>query len=450
MGRNYEHCRGCDYFRPLHSFGTLRICHYALDMGIPRANNGRIEPVSECRKNISKMIKDGENNMPAKIELDEKRVLELYYNKESDARIAEILGVSAVTVTRWRKHNGLLPHGQGQGQAMKKTTRDINMLDKNESKPAENANDMPESVTEPAEGVNETAENVMEPAEEPNHSLPFSSAEPGEGSDYYTYAGDMSEEDYDKMHAAIDKDRARLAEIRARRGVITRYHCMPADEKELDELTMEERDIVAALEDAGIHASEETENAKQASYGRALYESTRAGVTDRAKLSDFQNFILDRGYEFETEYELKAAYDRCWKARHDILLEKDEFLAETKRWNAKAAGDTYDALVGRYREKKLTASDIYQYARFRWCLDTPDAVAAYQTDREKWTVNNCGTEISEEAARIKVCEEWGFEASRVHIIGTPYYESTDWQFIRFDCAHMTWLWSNESLYQVYC
>ena len=50
---------------------------------------------------------------------------------------------------------------------------------------------------------------------------------------------------------------------------------------------------------------------------------------------------------------------------------------------------------------------------------------------------------------MKVCREWGFEASRVKVIGTPYYDSTDWQFIRFDCAAMTWLWANETLYMVY-
>lgn len=35
-------------------------------------------------------------------------------------------------------------------------------------------------------------------------------------------------------------------------------------------------------------------------------------------------------------------------------------------------------------------------------------------------VNNCDVEITEEAARIKVCEEFGFEASRVKIIGSAY------------------------------
>ena len=57
--------------------------------------------------------------------------------------------------------------------------------------------------------------------------------------------------------------------------------------------------------------------------------------------------------------------------------------------------------------------------------------------------------LTEEQAKVKVCEEWGFEASRVNIIGTPYYDATDWQFIRFNCAGIAWLWHKESLSQVW-
>ena len=82
-------------------------------------------------------------------------------------------------------------------------------------------------------------------------------------------------------------------------------------------------------------------------------------------------------------------------------------------------------------------------------MNKPEALVAYQTERDKWTVNTCDTGITEEQAKVKVCEEWGFEASRVRIIGTPYYDATDWQFIRFNCAGMAWLWHSESLSQVW-
>ena len=48
-------------------------------------------------------------------------------------------------------------------------------------------------------------------------ALPYSDApSPEEGSDYYTYAGDMSQEDRDRMISAINRDRDRLAEVQDR------------------------------------------------------------------------------------------------------------------------------------------------------------------------------------------------------------------------------------------
>lgn len=52
-------------------------------------------------------------------------------------------------------------------------------------------------------------------------------------------------------------------------------------------------------------------------------------------------------------------------------------------------------------------------------------------------------------AIAKVNLEWGFEADRIKIIGTPYYDATDWQFIRFNCAGCQWLWAQDALYPVY-
>lgn len=188
-------------------------------------------------------------------------------------------------------------------------------------------------------------------------------------------------------------------------------------------------------------------------YGELLSDKIRTTTQDFSKLNDFEKFILDRGYLYDTEEELKAGYDRPWKARHEILVTAEEFDAEIKsrvKWDkALDTAKLYETLVRLVQEKKLTPGDVMQYAVYTWCLRKPEAVVAYEEAPGKWLVNNCGTEISEERARVEVCEEWGFEASRVRIIGTPYYDATDWQFIRFDCAHMTWLWKNGNLYQVY-
>lgn len=184
-------------------------------------------------------------------------------------------------------------------------------------------------------------------------------------------------------------------------------------------------------------------------YGNDLADKIRAEHTGRNELSNFEKFVVDCGYKYETEEELKAAYDRTWKASHDILINREEFIAEAGNHYAETAGETYEALASLYREKKIGPADVYQYAVYHWCLANPDAIVAYQESRDKWIVNDCDTEITKDTARVKVCEEWGFEASCVRIIGTPYYDATDWQFIRFDCARMTWLWKNGSLYQVY-
>ncbi len=166
-------------------------------------------------------------------------------------------------------------------------------------------------------------------------------------------------------------------------------------------------------------------------------------------MTDYEKFVNDRGWEFKTEETLKAAYDRILKCRDGILITQEEFLTESKKQDDEATKEVYNALVALVKEGKLEPVDVYQYARFKWCLKDANTIVAYLTADAKFKVNNCDTEVSEAEAKIKVCEEWGFEASRVQIIGTPYYESTDWQFIRFDCAHMTWLWANENLYQVF-
>lgn len=185
-------------------------------------------------------------------------------------------------------------------------------------------------------------------------------------------------------------------------------------------------------------------------YGDELAAKIRENTEDFSKLSDFDKFVLNNGHHYKTREELHAGYDRHWKAAHDILVTMEEFLSEANKKQSDLAADTYKALIALVMEKKLSPGEVFSYAHFRWCLNKPEAIIAWQTGKGKWSVNNCDTEITENEARIKICEEWGFETGRTHVIGTPYYDSTDYQFIRFNCAHMTWLWQNGSLFQVYC
>lgn len=88
--------------------------------------------------------------------------------------------------------------------------------------------------------------------------LPYSSAEPGEGSDAYTVSGDMTPEDRERMTAAIESDRARLETITARLSEITVELTAATEEgkeallKERDDLAKEAEEITRALIDAGV------------------------------------------------------------------------------------------------------------------------------------------------------------------------------------------------------
>ena len=188
-----------------------------------------------------------------------------------------------------------------------------------------------------------------------------------------------------------------------------------------------------------------------------LAERIRANA-DASKLTDFEKFVLDRGYMFATEADLKAGYDRKWKANHGIALTLEEFTAEAECRGRKldTLQEVYRVISEHIKAGRLTAGALMDYAYFMWCLRKPEAIIAYQIGtgkdtpvHQKWAVNNCSQEIAEAEARVAVCEEFGFEVSRVRIIGTPYYDATDWNFIRFDCAGRCWLMKNASLYPVY-
>ena len=192
--------------------------------------------------------------------------------------------------------------------------------------------------------------------------------------------------------------------------------------------------------------------AEEPAYGMTLAEKIRAEKPGLANITAFEKFAIDRGFEFDTKEEFQAAYDRHWKCSRDILITEDEFFAEaTVRLciDRDVAQKAYETLAKFAKEKKIGNSDVYQYARHRWCLASPEAITAHEVGRGKWVVNNCNDKITEDEAIVLVNSEWGFEASRITLVGTAYYAATDWQHIRFDCRNVRWLWSNGELYQVY-
>jgi len=182
----------------------------------------------------------------------------------------------------------------------------------------------------------------------------------------------------------------------------------------------------------------------------AFVEVTVDGRAISPNVSDFEQFKQDYKWKYKTDEIMRAAYDRYVKCKKGILLTEDEFITEAgEYYDTETLKSVYVILAKLADQKKLRPGEIYQYAHFKWCLRNPDAIVAYEESTDHWRVNNCGEEITTEKAIICVNSEWGFEASRIKIIGKPYYEATDYQFIRFDCAYMTWLWQNGNLYQVY-
>lgn len=65
-------------------------------------------------------------------------------------------------------------------------------------------------------------------------------------------------------------------------------------------------------------------------YGDLLAQKIRDTTENYNSLNEFERFVLDRGFEFQTETALKAGYDRLWKSRHGILLSEEEFLTEAE------------------------------------------------------------------------------------------------------------------------
>ena len=182
-------------------------------------------------------------------------------------------------------------------------------------------------------------------------------------------------------------------------------------------------------------------------YGQMLADKLRNNLEGTP--SDIEKFILDRGHEYDTQDALEAAYDRKYHADHGVLLTLDEFIAESgKNYDAETLKIVYAKLKGFYELNRLTPRELYNFARFKWCLRHPEAIISRQTEQQHWFVNNCDTEISIPEAQMRINDMFGFEASGIEIIGTPYYDATDYQFITFRTREIEWLYHNDDLFRV--
>ena len=165
---------------------------------------------------------------------------------------------------------------------------------------------------------------------------------------------------------------------------------------------------------------------------------------------DYHIFLHNEGWKYDTKEDAIAGYERQKKSSLGAPLTWDEFWAELRMKDApSAAQELYQVLCRHMENGALSAYDLYKYARFRWCVRHPEAVVAYQIGPKRWAVNTCGEKISEEQARQRLNSEWGFEASRIKLLGVPYYDATDWNFICFHCGRYDWLMQDGDLHQIY-
>ena len=170
------------------------------------------------------------------------------------------------------------------------------------------------------------------------------------------------------------------------------------------------------------------------------------------KTSDkkYAKFLSDEGWKYDTEADALAGYARLIKAEQKIPLTWEEFWSELQMEGDLSAAQKLYRILRRHMDNgALNAYELHGYARHRWCVRCPEAVIAYQTGPKCWAVNNCGEAISEERAIQRLNSEWGFEASRIKLLGTPYYDATDWNFIPFRCGRYDWIMQNGDLHQIY-
>ncbi len=173
-------------------------------------------------------------------------------------------------------------------------------------------------------------------------------------------------------------------------------------------------------------------------------------LCNQSKDKSYIKFLTDEGWKCNDEVDAQVRYGRLRKAMDGIPLTLEEFTAELETGPTDLlAKQLYNALIPLVAKGALTPFDLYQYARFRWCRHHPEAVIACQTGPSTWKVNTCGEECQEECAKLRINSVWGFEASRIQLQGTPYYDATDWNFIRFRCGPLNWLMKDGALYQIY-
>lgn len=184
-----------------------------------------------------------------------------------------------------------------------------------------------------------------------------------------------------------------------------------------------------------------------------MNEAAEKKITPGSELDDpdytYLLFLQDHGWKYAEERAKRAAYLREILVRHNKILNEEEFLTEAGDKYTDAAKRIYPKLAVWTRAGIISPRELCNYARHLWCMKNPEALVHVQTGAESWAVNSCDTEITAERALALVCREWGFDESCAAIQSPAYYESTDWNYIRFQCGPLKWVMQDGELYQQY-
>ena len=188
---------------------------------------------------------------------------------------------------------------------------------------------------------------------------------------------------------------------------------------------------------------------KDKHYGRAEIDRLRNSGIPYDELSAIEKFTFYNGWDYATRETLQAAFVRYAKLQRNNLLTEEEFLKEAKAQEIPSAKEAYQILKEMADSGVLDGREVYRYVDYRWCLRKPQSIIAYrEAFSDRWQVNHCEWEISIEEAVAFVCREFGFESSRIRIVGTPYYDDIDCNFVRFDCCDICWLAYNGDITRV--
>lgn len=255
--------------------------------------------------------------------------------------------------------------------------------------------------------------------------VPFSTAaDPEEGSNYLTYAGDMSVEDHERMIAAINADRARLYEVQ------NRLIRIDLRRRELSSLMCEERDKVDpndrdALEAENAALDEEQGNlSREEAYLRAALEDAGAPApTIEEHAWELLTTIDARLRECDAADDEDRAEYNIGEEERDLIAERDVLTAYLSANNAEETPETTegglspsDPPAGEAAAENTTAAEDEEIGSF--------TIGKCKYCGREWGVTLEGareggfpTQRTADAAATRLCDCEEAVANRAPIVG---------------------------------